>query len=94
MIDVLEYLQLRLIICKFIQHFLNVDSIDFVHLRFITLVMQNIEMKITYQKIKKKSLTMVKTISKICPLNILVYLKVIYMYLRMVSISFPRSRSI
>lgn len=61
MIDVLEYLQLRLIICKFIQHFLNVDSIDFVHLHFITLVMQNIEMKITYQKIKKqtKSLTMV-----------------------------------
>lgn len=61
MVDVLEYLQLRLIICKFIQHFLNVDSIDFVHLHFITLVMQNIEMKITYQKIKKqtKSLTMV-----------------------------------
>lgn len=61
MVDVLEYLQLRLIICKFIQHFLNVDSIDFVHLHFITLVMQNIEMKITYQKIKKQtqSLTMV-----------------------------------
>lgn len=61
MVDVLEYLQLRLIICKFIQFFLNVDSIDFVHLHFITLVMQNIEMKITYQKIKKqtKSLTMV-----------------------------------
>lgn len=61
MVDVLEYLQLRLIICKFMQHFLNVDSIDFVHLHFITLVMQNIEMKITYQKIKKqtKSLTMV-----------------------------------
>lgn len=61
MVDVLEYLQLRLIICKFIQHFLNVDSIDFVHLHFITLVMQNIEMKMTYQKIKKqtKSLTMV-----------------------------------
>lgn len=61
MVDVLEYLQLRLIICKFIQHFLNVDSIDFVHLHFITLVMQNIEMKITYQKIKKqtKLLTMV-----------------------------------
>lgn len=61
MVDVLEYLQLRLIICKFIQHFLNVDSVDFVHLHFITLVMQNIEMKITYQKIKKqtKSLTMV-----------------------------------
>lgn len=61
MVDVLEYLQLRLIICKFIQHFLNVDSIDFVQLHFITLVMQNIEMKITYQKIKKqtKSLTMV-----------------------------------
>lgn len=61
MVDVLEYLQLRLIICKFIQHFLNVDSIDFVHLHFITLVMQNIEMKITYQKIKKqtKSHTMV-----------------------------------
>lgn len=61
MVDVLEYLQLRLIICKFIQHFLNVDSFDFVHLHFITLVMQNIEMKITYQKIKKqtKSLTMV-----------------------------------
>lgn len=61
MVDVLEYLQLRLIICKFIQHFLNVDSIDFVHLHFITLVMQNIEMKTTYQKIKKqtKSLTMV-----------------------------------
>lgn len=74
MVDVLEYLQLRLIICKFIQHFLNVDSIDFVHLHFITLVMQNIEMKITYQKIKKqtKSLTMV--------ILVIIYLTFYYLF--------------